>query len=787
VRHSSADVAALALGLARACSTVVEGCEVRLREHLRAVSAPAGSASILAEILCEDLASWPSDGWLVIDDYQEIAGAQPAESFVADLIAGCPLQVVLTSRQRPSWVSARSMLYGEVLEVNQAALAMDTREAAEVLSDWSEPAASGLVALANGWPAVIGLASVSSAEIDGEEAVPESLYHFFAEEVFDALGDDVRDGLMLLAVAPVVNRDLADELLGEERAETVCNAAIHVGVLVERDSRLELHPLARSFLEERGAPPSREMIDQCLAHYRAAHDWDAAFDLIVRRDVPEELEGLLSTALDDLLETARLSTIDAWCEYAARVRLGCCIVPLAQAEIALRRGHHTAAQAYAELAANDQILSSRALAIGGRAAHLASREEDALRLYRKAELVSTDDTDRREALYGQVMCLIELESSDAAKAMEAMSSTLRSSDPREVVRIVAASLSFQQRFGTIDVTEADRALELLPTFADPLVKSAFLSAYSTSLGLQGRYRDCLEAAMELHEVATSFRLDFAIPYALCWSSMAYAGMRQWDDADRTISLAIDAAEAGRDLHAVACSRAVQLRTLAQRRRATEALSIAVPDGAKLLPAVRAELIASRALVLTTVGRVVEAAEAIDTIRDISQAVEALVLTAVVDAVVGLKLGQSNARELAAGAQKAAVSTGALDLLVCGYRAAPELLAVLLRSPRDSERLRSVIRDMGDEDLARAVGYPPASLDDARQPLSPREHEVCDLIAHGLTDKQIAETLVIAVSTAKAHAHRIYEKLGVSSRRELIVRAALERQATSAMRTGSDDS
>jgi ATP/maltotriose-dependent transcriptional regulator MalT len=286
VRHSSADVAALALGLARACSTVVEGCEVRLREHLRAVSAPAGSASILAEILCEDLASWPSDGWLVIDDYQEIAGAQPAESFVADLIAGCPLQVVLTSRQRPSWVSARSMLYGEVLEVNQAALAMDTREAAEVLSDWSEPAASGLVALANGWPAVIGLASVSSAEIDGEEAVPESLYHFFAEEVFDALGDDVRDGLMLLAVAPVVNRDLADELLGEERAETVCNAAIHVGVLVERDSRLELHPLARSFLEERGAPPSREMIDQCLAHYRAAHDWDAAFDLIVRRDVP---------------------------------------------------------------------------------------------------------------------------------------------------------------------------------------------------------------------------------------------------------------------------------------------------------------------------------------------------------------------------------------------------------------------------------------------------------------------------------------------------------------------
>src|SRR5947209_18840191 len=39
-RRSSVDVAALALGVARAVSRIVEDCEVRLREHLRAVSAP---------------------------------------------------------------------------------------------------------------------------------------------------------------------------------------------------------------------------------------------------------------------------------------------------------------------------------------------------------------------------------------------------------------------------------------------------------------------------------------------------------------------------------------------------------------------------------------------------------------------------------------------------------------------------------------------------------------------------------------------------------------------------
>ena len=39
---------------------------------------------------------------------------------------------------------------------------------------------------------MIALASVTDAEIDGETEVPDALYRFFAEEIFEALGDDVR-------------------------------------------------------------------------------------------------------------------------------------------------------------------------------------------------------------------------------------------------------------------------------------------------------------------------------------------------------------------------------------------------------------------------------------------------------------------------------------------------------------------------------------------------------------------------------------------------------------------
>lgn len=49
------------------------------------------------------------------------------------------------------------------------------------------------------------------------------------------------------------------------------------------------------------------------------------------------------------------------------------------------------------------------------------------------------------------------------------------------------------------------------------------------------------------------------------------------------------------------------------------------------------------------------------------------------------------------------------------------------------------------------------------PLTPREKEVAELIAQGLTNKEIAEQLVIARKTVEGHVAKIMDKLGVSNR------------------------
>jgi ATP/maltotriose-dependent transcriptional regulator MalT len=62
---------------------------------------------------------------------------------------------------------------------------------------------------------------------------------------------------------------------------------------------------------------------------------------------------------------------------------------------------------------------------------------------------------------------------------------------------------------------------------------------------------------------------------------------------------------------------------------------------------------------------------------------------------------------------------------------------------------------------------PQSLID---PLTERELEVLHLIAEGLTNQQIAETLIISPGTAKWYTSQIYSKLGVRKRTQAVARA-----------------
>jgi DNA-binding NarL/FixJ family response regulator len=105
---------------------------------------------------------------------------------------------------------------------------------------------------------------------------------------------------------------------------------------------------------------------------------------------------------------------------------------------------------------------------------------------------------------------------------------------------------------------------------------------------------------------------------------------------------------------------------------------------------------------------------------------------------------------------------------------------LLKDLTQSELLSAIQRVLRGESilegqlmtrlLRRLANETSSQADMLAVPLSQREREVVQLLAEGLTNREIADTLTVSVGTVKAHVEHILTKLGVSDRTQAAVRA-----------------
>jgi DNA-binding NarL/FixJ family response regulator len=104
-------------------------------------------------------------------------------------------------------------------------------------------------------------------------------------------------------------------------------------------------------------------------------------------------------------------------------------------------------------------------------------------------------------------------------------------------------------------------------------------------------------------------------------------------------------------------------------------------------------------------------------------------------------------------------------------APPEAITAALRIVASGDALlapavtRAVIEEFARQPAATAPAPPPGIAE-----LTPREQEVLDLLARGLSNSEICERLVISEATTKTHVARILQKLDLRGRVQAVIYA-----------------
>ncbi len=133
----------------------------------------------------------------------------------------------------------------------------------------------------------------------------------------------------------------------------------------------------------------------------------------------------------------------------------------------------------------------------------------------------------------------------------------------------------------------------------------------------------------------------------------------------------------------------------------------------------------------------------------------LVLTSQDDPAWCLRMVRAGAR----GYVRKGVATGDLQLAI---------QTVLRGASWWDAEATAALRELGAAD-GQEAGEGAPSPSDTLALLTPRERQVLEAMARGLSNREIAEELGIGLGTVRVHGHQIMQKLGVANRTQAVLR------------------
>jgi LuxR family transcriptional regulator, maltose regulon positive regulatory protein len=767
--RASGDVALLAVQLDDLLASIAPELP-REPEKVASIASVNPSPQPLGRAILRTFETLPRDVLLVVDEW-EAAGTDEAEELLSMLVEGLDIRFLLTTRARPDWFTPRLEVYGEGLEIGVDELTMTDEEAAQVLTAVGAVAGRArLMRTAEGWPAVLGLAAMSGdVDFTSSRLLSHTLYEFLASELLASAAEETQSALMLLAVASITDVGVARAVLGEN-AETVIDDAVARGLVAVTDrNSLLLHPLLRELLMRRFEEADDATRVASLSRARKLFDkrrWDEALSVSEAAQDPAFVTEAIGAGLDDLLAAGRTSSLQRWVAAARASGAEGGLIDYAESEALMRGDELDGAMALATQAARslEGDLAARAHLVACRAGHLSERSEAAEEHAESAAALARQDSTRETALFMRFLAGIGMERPDLRDRLEHFK---RNAGPgiEQTLRFAGGDLSLAELDGELEqaIDNGRCALALVRDGVDPIAHTGLLSTFSYALIVTCRYEESLKHIGALTRAAETCGLEFPINFAQILRAKALIGMRRFGAAGRTLSVLerrMRDQPSNYFLGNLPIERARLYMSVGDLQRASDVLSPGPVE--QTSRTAQGEFLAWQALLHAAQGETERAETLSSHARAASRALETKALSFLAEAIAAVRKSDEGA---ARTRLRFVIDSRIWDPVVIAARAAPEVGEFIAGEALWRAWLQRLLAASSDTSLANRLGLQVPRAAKRTACLTPRESEVHDLLAQGLTNEEIARALYISLSTTKVHVKHIYEKLGVRSRLE----------------------
>ena len=757
----------------------------------------------VVEELADTLDALDTPVRLVLDDVHELTGREVLRD-LGRLIRRHPagLQLVLASRSDPPISIPRLRLEGRLHELRADVLRFTVEDSAALLRasglELTPAQVAVLDARTEGWAAGLRLAALALRRADDPAAFltdfsgdERSVAEYLTGEILDGLGAETQEFLRAVSVCSPVPAGLAAEFSGRDDADRMLDELRSETALVERTSPgiYRIHPLLRSYLVGDLARQRPGVFRQLQA--AAARWWYDAGDPVhaLRHAERAGDEGLIAALVH---------------RSGVALFLAGDLGPLRRALAAVGSGARDADPWLALTAAITQ-LEERDLAAAvaelqnARRAWPGSPDAGLDALRASAELLATSQGFPDESFVRGPGTAEGTQPQDAIQPQE--------TEP-EMEALLHASRAIAE-FGNpagadLDVarTEMERALELARAHDLGYLEVQSLWMLSSVAAIRGDLGGVVATAEQAVAVAAHRGR-----HPSAWSAgpagmLAYVDLLRGDPATAAARCedALGTAdplppEAAQLLHAV---HGAALADQGQRAAGLAELHAARAEFGSVWvpPAMLAALAVLEHRVALLAGNLAAAAEVAEWLAGrIGRTGETLLLQAWTETATGrhdaarlivdplhepaipilLPHTVVEARLLEAEAALQAGDRAAGGAALEAALAKAETLGVVrpfaLAGPRTQEVLSARVAANGRAGFALQVAAACAAVvPDQAVPLSERELAVLALLPSLLNAREIAAEFTVSVNTVKSHIRSIYAKLGVSSRREAVLRA-----------------